>query len=123
MSRRQERINHLLRQEISELLAREVKDPRLPSVTSVTHVDVSADLRYAKVSVSVLGRDEEKDNALLSLNSAASFLRRSLRRRLRLRTVPDLIFSLDDSIERSQELISMLDGLSDSDEFPTRALS
>lgn len=123
MSRRQERINHLLRQEISELLAREVKDPRLPSVTSVTHVDVSADLRYAKVSVSVLGRDEEKDNALLSLNSAANFLRRSLRRRLRLRTVPDLIFSLDDSIERSQELISMLDGLSDSDEFPTRALS
>ena len=123
MSRRQERINHLLRQEISELLAREVKDPRLPSVTSVTHVDVSADLRYAKVSVSVLGRDEEKDNALLSLNSAANFLRRSLRRRLRLRTVPDLIFSLDDSIERSQELISMLDGLSDSDEFPTRASS
>lgn len=123
MSRRQERINRLMRQEISELLAREVKDPRLPSVTSVTHVDVSADLRYAKVSVSVLGRDEEKDNALLSLNSAASFLRRSLRRRLRLRTVPDLIFSLDDSIERSQELISMLDGLSDSDEFPTRALS
>ena len=123
MSRRQERINRLMRQEISELLAREVKDPRLPSVTSVTHVDVSADLRYVKVSVSVLGRDEEKDNALLSLNSAASFLRRSLRRRLRLRTVPDLIFSLDDSIERSQELISMLDGLSDSDEFPTRALS
>ncbi len=123
MSRRQERINRLMRQEISELLAREVKDPRLPSVTSVTHVDVSADLRYAKVSVSVLGRDEEKDNALLSLNSAASFLRRSLRRRLRLRTVPDLIFSLDDSIERSQELISMLDGLSDSDEFPTGALS
>lgn len=123
MSRRQERINHLLRQEISELLAREVKDPRLPSVTSVTNIDVSADLRYAKVSVSVLGRDEEKDNALLSLNSAANFLRRSLRRRLRLRTVPDLIFSLDDCIERSQELISMLDRLSDSDEFPTRALS
>jgi ribosome-binding factor A len=123
MSRRQERINRLMRQEISELLAREVKDPRLPSVTSVTYVDVSADLRYAKVSVSVLGRTAEKENALLTLNSAAGFLRRSLRQRLRLRTVPDLIFSLDDSIERSQELISMLDNLSDNDEFPTKALS
>jgi ribosome-binding factor A len=112
-----------MRQEISELLAREVKDPRLPSVTSVTYVDVSADLRYAKVSVSVLGRTAEKENALLTLNSAAGFLRRSLRQRLRLRTVPDLIFSLDDSIERSQELISMLDNLSDNDEFPTKALS
>ena len=123
MSRRQERINHLLRQEISELLAREIKDPRLPSVTSVTYVDVSPDLRYAKISVSVLGRVEEKSNALLALNSAAGFLRRSLRQRLKLRTVPDLIFSLDDSIERSQELISMLDTLSDNDEFPTKVLS
>ncbi len=64
MTRRTERLNHLLRQEITELLQREAKDPRLAVMVSVTRVSVSADLHYAKVFVSVMGTEEEKKGLL-----------------------------------------------------------
>ena len=120
MSRRQERVNHLLRQEISKLLAREVNDPRLPAVISVTRVEVSADLRHAKVLISVLGDAKEKGNALAGLNSAAGFLHRILRQRLSLRHIPNLFFSLDESIEHGQELLDILDSLSNEGKLPAR---
>ena len=99
MSRRLERVNGLLRQEISAIVSSDLSDPRLGSLVSVTEVDCSPDLGSAKVYVSVLGGQEEKSASLEALNSAAGFVHRNLRDRVRLRTVPSLEFRLDESIE------------------------
>jgi len=73
MSRRTERLNHLLRQEITQLLQREAKDPRLSVMVSITRVSVSADMHYAKVFVSVMGTEEEKKGLLAGLHAAPVF--------------------------------------------------
>ena len=96
MSRRADRINGLLREEISLLLSREVKDPRLDGLISITRVDTSSDLRNARGFLSVMGDQASKDAALQGIQSAASFLRRSLRDRLKLRYVPFLKFAIDE---------------------------
>ncbi len=111
MSRRSDRINVLLRQEISVLLSREIKDPRLNGIISITKVETSSDLRNARVYVSVLGEQEDKDQALDGIQSAATFLRRSLRDRLKLRYVPFLKFNLDESIEDGEALLRLMDDL------------
>ena len=116
MTRRADRINGLLRQEISLLLSREIKDPRLNGIISITEVQTSPDLRSARVFVSVLGDQETKDAALDGIQSAASFLRRSLRDRLKLRYVPFLKFALDDSIEDADALLRVIDQLQDGSE-------
>jgi len=111
MTRRADRLNGLLRQEISHLLSREIKDPRLNGIISITEVQTSSDLRNARVFVSVLGDQETKDAALDGIQSAASFLRRSLRDRLKLRYVPFLKFALDESIEDADALLRVMDRL------------
>ena len=113
MSRRADRINGLLRQEISVLLSREIKDPRLSGVISITQVETSSDLRNAHVYVSVMGDEDTKSAALDGIKSAATFLRRSLRDRLKLRYVPFLKFSLDESIEDADSLLRMMDSIQD----------
>lgn len=110
MSRRSDRINGLLRQEISNLLSREIKDPRLTGVISITQVQTSSDLRNARVFVSVMGDDETKRAALAGIQSAATFLRRSLRDRLKLRYVPFLKFSLDETMEDADAVLRLMDG-------------
>lgn len=109
MTRRTERINDLLREEISELLRRELKDPRIGGLVTITEVDVSPDLRRAKVFVSVMGSDEEKSSTLEALEAAAHFLQRELRRRLTIRRMPELAFIADDSLERGARILSLLD--------------
>ena len=89
MSRRTERVNDLLREEISDLLRTELHDPRIGGLVTVTHVDVSPDLRRADVYVSVLGTDEERASTMAALEHARPFLRRELSRRLQLRYTPD----------------------------------
>lgn len=128
MSRRADRINGLLRQEISLLLSREIKDPRLDGVVSITQVQTSSDLRNARVFVSVLGSSEDKAEALNGIQSAATFLRRSLRDRLKLRYVPFLKFALDESIEDADTVLRIMDGIHetaplsvDSESLPTYA--
>jgi ribosome-binding factor A len=113
MTRRADRLNGLLRQEISHLLSREIKDPRLNGIISITQVQTSSDLRNARVFVSVLGDQETKNAALDGIQSAASFLRRSLRDRLKLRYVPFLKFALDESIEDADALLRVMDRLQD----------
>jgi ribosome-binding factor A len=112
MTRRIDRINGLLRQEISYLLARELKDPRLSGLVSITQVETSVDLRHARVFVSVLGSREEKEAALRGLTSASGFLRRELRERLSLKYIPELKFVLDESIERAAQVLRIMKGLS-----------
>ncbi len=109
MTRRTERLNHLLRQEITELLQREAKDPRLAVMVSVTRVSVSADLHYAKVFVSVMGTEEEKKGLLAGLHAASGFLRRELAGRLTLRHTPELTFVYDDTMEQAGKVIQLID--------------
>ncbi len=108
MSRRTARLNDLLREEISELIRRHIKDPRLHGLISVTEVEASPDLRFAKVFISVLGSDEDTVNTLKGLRHAAGFLRHELRGRLTLRHIPELSFRLDRSIEQGAHIMQLL---------------
>lgn len=108
MRRRVQRLNVLLRQEISDLLQREVKDPRIEVMVSLTEVRLSADLRHARVFVSIMGSPEEKKTVLAGLRSATKFLRHELGDRLDMRQIPELTFVLDDSIERGARLLSIM---------------
>jgi len=109
MTRRTERINDQLREEISDLLWRELKDPRIGGLVTITEVDVTPDLSHAKVFVSVMGTAEEKASTLRALTAAARFLQRELLRRLTIRRMPELEFMPDDSMERGARILSLLD--------------
>ena len=109
--KRLDRVNQLLKEEISTLLQRELKDPRLGFVT-VTEVETSQDLRTAKVFVSVLGNDAQWAASLAGLTSARGFVRNWLRDHLDLRITPDLSFRADRSMEhaaRIQQLLKHVD--------------
>ena len=114
MSRRTQRVNELLRQELSWLLTKEMNDPRLPVLVSITMVDVSADLRHAKVFISIMGEAEEKRTAVAMLQSATGFLQRELKPRLVLRFVPHLSFHLDNSIEEGNRMLQVMDNIDQS---------
>ena len=103
MSRRLDRVNANLRQEISLILANEVKNPHIDGLVSIVAVDTSADLRRARVFVSVYGTDDKR-GVLRALASAAGFVGRRLGDRLVMRSVRHLQFRLDESIERGAEL-------------------
>lgn len=109
MSRRMERVNDLLRDELAELLSRQLKDPRLSPLVSITHVETSADLSHAKVFVSVMAEPERQKEVLRALDSAAGYLRRALWGRLSLKRVPALHFLLDNSIARGARLSAYID--------------
>jgi len=109
VSRRTDRVNDLLRVEISELIQREVKDPRVSQgLVSITEVIVTPDLRHATVYVSHLGADDAHEEVLEGLRHAAPFLHGELVRRLKMRSVPLLRFELDPSIERGARLTSLI---------------
>jgi ribosome-binding factor A len=115
VSHRIERVNQLIRQEISELLQREVKDPRLSQFIAVTEVVTSADLRHAKVFVSFISSEQQKQDALDALAGAANFLRKEMAHKLRLRHIPELDFRWDNSIERGSRIMNLIDQVSSSD--------
>ena len=115
-TRRQSRVNDLLREELSDLLLREVKDPRLTAVTTITKVEVSPDLRSARVYVSTLGDEELKKQTMEGMEAAASFLRRGLKSRLALRYIPFLKFLRDNSMENSARLLALIQESSASSE-------
>ena len=110
-NRRLLRVNETLRQELSELISRQLQDPRLVMLISVTEVRVSHDLRHARVFVSILGTPQEQKTALLGLRSATAFMRHHLSERLKLRTAPLLHFEIDESIERGVRVLSIMNTL------------
>jgi ribosome-binding factor A len=112
MSRRSERTCKLIQREISGLLEREVNDPRLCKLISVTEVTLSPDLKHAKVYVSTLGTEINKEDLLAGFNNASGFLRKELAARLRLKQIPQLSFHYDDSIERGARLLKLIGELS-----------
>jgi ribosome-binding factor A len=107
---RLERVNQLIREEISHLIQRELKDPRLGFVT-VTEVDVAKDLRTAKVYVSVLGSETQWKESLQALESARGFIRNWLTPRLRLRAIPHLTFHADRSMAHAAHIQTVLEEL------------
>jgi ribosome-binding factor A len=105
--RRPIKVGGVIKEEISRMLLREIKDPRIGFVT-ITKVKVSKDLRFVKVYFSVLGDQSAREDSLRGLNSATGFMRRELGRRLRLRHVPDIIFSFDPSLEYMSRLSELI---------------
>ncbi len=110
MSRRRLQVGEFLREELSDIIRRDVKDPRI-GFFSVTGVTVSGDLRTAQVFVSVLGTDEERVATLAALRSATGFVRHQLRPRLRMRQIPELDFRDDRSMEYAEEIARTLQSL------------
>lgn len=108
--KRLDRVNQLIKEEVSYLLHRELKDPRLGFVT-VTDVDVSKDLRAARVYVSVLGTEEQWRTSLAALESARGFIRNWLAPRLRIRAIPHLTFHADRSMAHAAHIQTMLEEL------------
>jgi ribosome-binding factor A len=105
---RRERVAELLREEISALMLREMKDPRV-RLASISSVSVSADLREARVMVSALGDDKERRDVVTAMRHAEGFVRAQLGERLEsLRSIPHLRFELDESIAYSVRISSML---------------
>lgn len=109
MPRRIDRVNELLRHEISRLLSLQVNDPRLTGVISITRVTTSRDLREAHVFLSVMGDSAAKQKVLEGIRSAAAYLRRELRPRLTLRYTPFLRFDLDESMEEVEHILGIMD--------------
>jgi ribosome-binding factor A len=104
---RQEKLGELIAIELSDLLRTRVKDPRV-GFASVTHVEVSGDLRHAKIFVSVLGTEEEQAATIQALKHATGFLRHELAGRIVLRYMPELVFKLDTSIEQGARILELI---------------
>jgi ribosome-binding factor A len=107
MQYRSDRLAHELKNEVSNLIARELRDPRVGFAT-VTEAKVSPDLSHARIYVSVLGSTEEQRTTLAALNRASGFLRRALGTRLKLRKSPQITFTLDQTIERGARMSKII---------------
>lgn len=105
------RMNGEVQRVLSKIIAQDIKDPRIHPMTSVVSVDVTPDLKYAKVYVSVLGSDEERESTSAGLKSAASHIRSKLARNLNLRNTPELTFVMDDSIAYGVNMSHRIDEL------------
>lgn len=101
------KINDEIKRELGALIPR-LKDPRVQGLVSVTRVDTTRDMRYAKVYISALTDTSDKDGVIKGLSSAAGFLRHEIGQRLTLRMSPELKFIADDSIERGSRIIEVL---------------
>lgn len=116
-NKRISRISEEVKRAISEIIRTELKDPRISELTSISHVDVTNDLSYAKVYVTVLGNDEDRDKAVEGLNSAKGFIKKELGKKVKLRIMPELIFINDDSIERALEISRLIDEVNNEDKW------
>ncbi len=111
MTRRSEKVSELLRHELAQLISRDLKDPRLSGIVSVTLVETTNDLKKARVSISVMGSPRVQETAMNGIVSASGYMRHELGKRLSLRQVPDLSFVLDHSLDQAEQIYQLLDGL------------
>ena len=110
MTRRTRQVGELLKEELTDIIRKEMDDPRL-GFWSITRVDVTPDLRTARVYISVLGTDEERKATVAAMRSGAGFVRRHLKPRLRMRQIPDLDFRDDRSLEYAASISETLHDL------------
>jgi ribosome-binding factor A len=106
--RRAARLGEQIREQVAELIANKLKDPRIGFVT-VTRVELTADQRIAKILVGVLGDDESRKKSLAGLRQAAGFVRRELARELRMRFVPEVLFEYDRGLEATDRVAQLLE--------------
>ena len=105
MTRRTERIQELIREELSDLLMRDLRDPRLEGLISITRVEVTPDLSNARIYVSIMSETANQDDAMKALQAASGYLHKELVHRLELRKVPFLTFRLDRSISEGAAVL------------------
>jgi ribosome-binding factor A len=108
MTQRQEKVERQIKIEVSEIIQREMKDPRLGFVT-ITDVEITPDLRHARVFFSVLGDEKQHADSLKALKSAAGFVRSELGKRIRMRVTPEIEFRVDESIEHGVHIFELLE--------------
>lgn len=106
--KRTERLNSLLKEVISDIIRKEVRNPHINELLTVTRVSITSDLHYAKVYVSVIATEEQKLETLAALQSAAGFIATNASKQVVMRYFPDLTFKLDDSVERHMRIESLL---------------
>ena len=103
------RVGDEIQKVISQLLLTEVKDPRIPMMTSVMEVRMSSDLTHATVFLSVYGSQQEKRECMEAVNRASGFIRSQIAKRIKLRVAPELHFKLDESIQKGMDLMDLID--------------
>ncbi|GAV11976.1 MULTISPECIES: 30S ribosome-binding factor RbfA [Paenibacillus] len=108
------RVGEQMKKELSQLIQTEIKDPRIGFIT-VTGVDVTNDLSQAKVYLSVMGNEEQKEQSIKALEKASGFLRSEIGKRIRLRHTPELLFKIDSSIEYGSHIEKLLGEIRDRD--------
>lgn len=109
MSRRTERLGSLIRDELAQMISRDLADPRLQGFPSITRVEVTEDLSYADVYITVMGTPGQQNAALNALKHSAGLMRTKLTKALSIRQTPFLRFSLDERLKKELEMLSLLD--------------
>ena len=109
--KRVHRISEEVKRELSEIIQTKLKDPRITPLTSVSYVSITRDLSFAYAGISIFGEDDQKKDAIDGLESAKGFIKMELGKRLKLRAMPEIIFELDESIEKGMELQQTIDNL------------
>lgn len=101
---------------VSDIIRNDLKDPRIPLMTSVMNIKLAKDLKYAKIFVSVYGTDEEKAQALAALKSSSGYIRHEIGQRMIIRALPELTFAIDESMERGAYMSRLIDEVIGNDE-------
>ncbi len=107
MTTRQERINGMLKVEISDIIHRELKDPRLGFIT-ITEAEVTKDLRHAKVYISVMGEEKVQKETLEILQRASGFVRKEFGRRVSMKVIPEILFKMDTGVQAGMRIFELL---------------
>lgn len=115
-NKRINRISEEIRKVVSNLLFNGLKDPRINHMATVTSVEVTRDLSFANIYISVLGDDLEKENTILGLESAKGFIRKEIGSRVDLRHIPEPKFHLDESIENAMHMSELIEKINKEDQ-------
>ena len=110
------RINEGLKREISNIIANDIKDPRVSAMVSVTHVNATKDLHYAKVSLSIFGTEYQKEETLDAIKHSSGFIRKMLADRIEIRHIPELTFIYDESIEYGKRIEQIIENINENKE-------
>lgn len=116
MTKRTKRLNSLLKEVISEVIRKDVRNPNVAEFTTVTEVDISTDLHHAKVFISVIGTEQERTETVEALESAAGFIGVHASKKVTMRTFPTLTFRLDTSVDKQMKIDSLLKKIHEEEE-------
>ncbi|WP_130807046.1 30S ribosome-binding factor RbfA [Senegalia massiliensis] len=115
-SKRTARISEEIKKIVSSMILKELKDPRIATMTTITDVEVTNDLRYVKIFISVLGSDKEKKDTLEALKSASGYIRKEIGKKMKLRYIPEPIFNTDNSIENGIYISKLIDSIKEDED-------